>query len=204
MRRLDKLYLVLLILLGALVFFPLALPSSFSMKTEQDPRFAAIPLAIGGWKGTDEVIDERTYEILETKNVLSRSYQTSKGERVNLLLVGSSEDRRVAHPPEVCYLSSNYSILNENEEVINVSGHALPVKKFVAKDEKNPAHQEEVLYIYKSGKRFTTNYYAHQLQFAWDRLRRQDTNILLIRLSGSHPDSLRQFFSDFFPYFSAF
>lgn len=202
MFRFDKSYGMLLAVLAGLAFFPLDLPSSFSIDTAKDPRFAAVPLTVGEWRGTEDEVDDRTYEILETKNVLSRMYENPKGEKIHLLLVSSSEDRRVAHPPEVCYLSSNYAITNENEETMSIAGRELAVKKFVAQDEKDPAHHEEVLYVYKAGDRFTTNYYAHQFQFVMDRLRRRNSGVLLIRLSSPHQNSLRKFFSDFFPYFS--
>jgi hypothetical protein len=67
--------------------------------------------------GKDVPVDEKTYEILETRNVLSRIYENPKGEQIHLLLVGSRKDRRVAHPPEVCYLSYNFIIVDDEPMV---------------------------------------------------------------------------------------
>jgi len=195
-------YLIVLAVLGGLSLFPLALPSSFSIDTGLDPRFTSIPLQIGDWVGKDEKLDERTYEILETRNVLARIYENQGKGRVELLLVGSNKDRRVAHPPEVCYTSSHYEVVDSKQTSIKVSGRKIPVIEFVAKDQRNLDHREYVLYVYKVGARFTTNYYAQQLKFAWDRLTRQEPEVLLIRLSATTNQVFQEFLSQILPHLS--
>ena len=202
MFKWDKGYLIVLAVLGALSFFPLATPSFFSVDQTIDPRLKAIPFQIGDWVGQDVALDERTYEILETRNVLSRLYENSKKETVHLLLVGSEKDRRVAHPPEVCYTSSHYDIVRSKETSIEVSGTQIPVKEFVAEDQRNPQHEEQVLSVYKVGKLYTTNYYAQQLQFAWDNLTRQESEILLIRLSGMNAEPFQEFLAQILSHLS--
>ena len=198
----NRPYLLFLIVLVPLVLFPLALPSSFSIDTSLAPIFETIPLKVGHWQGKDVEIDERTYQILETRNVLSRLYSSSQGETVHLLVVASQKDRRVAHPPEVCYVSSNYTVLNEREETLQVGQAKIPVKEFIAQDKKNPAHSEKVIYVYKIGERFTTNYFSQQLQFAWDRLTRRESQVLLIRLAGREQSSFAQFLAEILPHLS--
>ena len=202
MLKPEKGYLVMLALLSGLAFFPLALPSSFSIDSGLDPRFKTIPYQIGNWTGKDETVDERTYEILETKNVLARMYENDQKDHVELLLVGSNKDRRVAHPPEVCYTSSHYEVVDSGEGSFDISGTPIPVKRFIAKDQRNLAHREHVIYVYKVGKRFTINYYAQQLKFAWDRLTRQESGVLLIRLSASSDKSFKEFLTQILPHLS--
>ena len=202
MPKLDKAYLIVLAVLGGLSFFPLATPSFFSIDQTVDPKFKTIPYQIGDWLGKDETLDERTYEILETRNVLARLYENSKKERIELLLVGSNKDRRVAHPPEVCYTSSHYEVVDSREKEFEISGTKIPVRQFVAKDQRNLEHREYVVYVYKVGSRFTTNYYAQQLRFAWDNLTRKETQILLIRLSGSTEGPFQEFLTQIFPHLS--
>ena len=184
MPRLDKPYWITTSLFGLMLLFPMALPQSFKVDEIKNPLFTAFPLELGPWKGKETPLDERTYEILETRNVLSRIYENPEGKKVHLLLVGSHKDRRVAHPPEVCYLSSNYMIVSAGAAQLKIKEQQIPVKEFVAKSERNPSDEESVLYLYKVGDRYTTNYYAQQLQFAWDRLGRRDSQVLLIRLAG--------------------
>jgi len=80
--------------------FPLAMPSAITIQAEKSAFFKEFPLHIASWSGVDIPPDERTLEILETRNVLSREYWQSDGEKIHLLLVSSQRDRRVAHPPE--------------------------------------------------------------------------------------------------------
>ncbi len=203
MFRLDKSFLTAAGLFGVLAMFPLATPNSFSIDQTVDPRFKTIPYTIGEWTGKDMALDKRTVEILETKNILSRTYTGPNNETVHLLLVGSNKDRRVAHPPEVCYTSSNFDILSSKKAEFNVLGQKIPVKQFLAEDQNNPKHKEHVLYFYQVGKRFTDNYYAQQLQFTLDTLSKQETQVLLIRLSGSSENSFQQLLEQILPHFSS-
>lgn len=193
-------YGVFITALLCLAFFPLALPSSFSLKEHPEGEFGQIPLVLGEWQGSGTELDERTYQILETRNVLSRLYKNQIGETIHLLLVGSHRDRRVAHPPEVCYTSSHYTITNTEDRQIEVGGLEIPVREFVAKNTKTQDQDEQILYVYKVGDRFTSNYYAQQLRFAWDRLSRNESQVLLIRLAGPDRKAFQAFLVQLFPH----
>ena len=181
--KLSKSFWGVLIFCAALNSFRLAMPTTFHVDETQNPVFQKFPYELGGWKGKEVPVDEKTYEILETRNVLSRLYENAAGQQMHLLLVGSFKDRRVAHPPEVCYLSSNFIILDEKEKTLPVDGEQIAVKSFLARNERHPEHEELVVYLYKVGDRFTTSYYSQQLQFAADRLAKRDSGVLLIRLA---------------------
>lgn len=193
----NKFYSVFLAVILGLCFFRLALPSSFSMDSAVDPLFSHFPKQLGAWVGEDTAVDERTYEILETRNVLSRLYQNQQGEKVDVLLVGSHKDRRVAHPPEVCYISSNFDVIDSGKKQIKLAnGNEVIAKEFTAENKKDKRDQQKVLYLYKVGDQFTTNYYAQQLFFALNMLKRQDSQVLLIRLAGRSEASLVAFLSE--------
>lgn len=202
MLKLNKAYLFALASCALLAAFPLSMPTAFHIDESRSPLFETFPMDLGSWKGTDDVVDERTYEILETRNVLSRTYEKPDGKKINLLIVGSFKDRRVAHPPEVCYLSSNFIIVDEKDDSVEAGG-PVSVKTFLAKNERNPDHQEKVVYLYKIGDRFTTSYYTQQLQFALDRLAKRESQVLLIRLSVPkqealiEPEAFKQTVQDF-------
>ena len=120
MFKITKPYLGMLIFLGGLNLFPLTPPVAFHLDESKSPFFETFPAEIGEWRGEDAPVDERTYEILETRNVLSRNYKNPDGGVVHLLMVGSFKDRRVAHPPEVCYMSSNFVIVDERQCVVGI------------------------------------------------------------------------------------
>lgn len=189
----DKPYWTVLCLFVGLAFFPLANPSSFRVDEVRSVAFDAFPMTLDSWIGKEMPVDQKTYEILETKNLISRLYQNKQGDKIHLLLVGSRKDRRVAHPPEVCYLSSNYAILAQREGRIRIQESEIPIKEFVARNEKDPQHEQQVLYVYKIGSRFTTSYYDQQLQFALDRLAKRDSEVLLIELAGRDRSKFAEF-----------
>ncbi|MBI4387901.1 MAG: EpsI family protein [Candidatus Omnitrophica bacterium] len=198
--KIDLPYLSLILVLVVLALFPLAMPSSWSIDTFRDPLFQKFPMILNDWKGDDVVLDERTYEILETRNVLSRWYVNPEGERIDLLIVGSPSDRRVAHPPEVCYISSNYDVTRTEEASVSFQNKQIPIKEFIAEDKKNPDHREEVLYVYKVGDVFTTNYYAQQFLFIFNRLTARGGQVYLIRLSSPKRVLLPEFLNLILPY----
>ena len=185
-------YLLFLSLLSVPMLFPLAAPFSSSIDSDQQ-IIQTVPKELGNWKGRDIPLDERTYEILETRNVLSRQYGNLKGEKVGLLIVSSNKDRRVAHPPEVCYITSNFAIVDERIEKFAFGNTWINLKRFTAQDKNNSLNREKVMYVYKVGNRYTANYFAQQLLFTWDRATRRESQILLIRLSGSEESAFKAF-----------
>lgn len=200
MPKPDKTYAGLLLFLAILCVFPLAIPSFSKIDATVDAFVKNVPLDIGSWKGRELEVDKRTYEILETRNIVSRIYENAKGDHLQLLLVGSKRDRRVAHPPEVCYVSSDFDILDQKGETFSVGDRQIPLREFVARDKRRPENQDEVMYFYKIGDKFTDNYYAQQFLFAMDRLTRKETKVLLVRLSGADKDILKEFLTQVLPY----
>lgn len=194
MVKFDRSLIFLYPLLGLIALLPIAKPSSFDIKSEKGDVYTEFPLNLDGWRGEDTPVDDNTYEILETKNVLSRVYTDPGGERVYLLLVSSKEDRRVAHPPEVCYLSSNFEILDQETYKMEAQDLGkIPVNVFVARPERRPEERQYVLYVYKVGGRYTTNYYSQQLRFALDRFSGGKSQVHLIRLAGRSKEALERF-----------
>lgn len=201
MRRLKSSYFCFG-LVALLLAFRLEMPFSMKIADEKSEFFKTFPMDIAAWKGTEVPPDEKTLEILETRNVLTRTYEKN-GMMVHLLLVSSRKDRRVAHPPEVCYVGSNFNILDQHEADLETPGGKITVKEFTAQQERQPDHHEEVLYLYRIGNRFTINYYAQQLQFALDKFTKNASEVLLIRVAGGSREAVRSFFDDLVPLLSA-
>lgn len=191
--KLPKSFFVVIATLAVLAMFPVAMPTSFHIDETKNPFFETFPTVLQDWKGTDAPVDRRTYEILETRNVLYRIYQNAKGEKVELLLVSSKKDRRVAHPPEVCFTGSHYVITDEKDRTFDWQGRKLPAREFIAKNEQDPRDVQSVLYFYKVGKTFTSNYYKQQLRFAVDRMTNRSSDVLLIRLSAARSETFPAF-----------
>lgn len=148
-------------------------------------RLEDIPLELGEWQGKDISISERTYEILETKDVLIREYTSARGEKVVLVIVYSGVNRGSFHPPEICYLGGGRELLDKGFEEIELaepgkSSSAMQVNRLLMEDK---AGREIAWYWFTGGRRVTANYYRQQCYFIWDEFRRRHAGGTLIRVS---------------------
>ena len=90
------------------VFFVLAIITyvfSSNPPLQENSQYAKqLPLFLDGWIGKDFEVDGRTLELLETDDVLLREYMKVESSPVQLCVVYASNNRKVAHPPEICYM----------------------------------------------------------------------------------------------------
>lgn len=158
-------------------------------------QVAGIPHRIGQWQGTDMPVEERTYEILETRDVLYRAYRHPRERAgVDLCIVFSATNRKAPHPPEVCYTGSGAHVdrrppeilrFAENGGVRDLQGNCLGVVR--------GGTRELVLYWYLAGKELTTRYYGQQAKLLWAQLLGRPTQAAMIRYSTViHEESSEQ------------
>jgi EpsI family protein len=158
-------------------------------------KAANIPLVAGEWYGVEEPISEETKRILETDDVITRSYSVL-GENeppVQMAVVYSPDNRRVAHPPEVCYKGAGW----ECSEKVIVEHEGIPplVRLKLAS---NRSSQDVVLYCYKAGDDMTANYYRQQFNIITNQILMKATSSALLRFSTgvmpneSHKDAERR------------
>jgi EpsI family protein len=136
------------------------------------------PLKIGEWQGKDIPIPERDYEILETRNLFVREYKNRKNESVYLYLIYSEDNRKVSHPPEVCFLGSGMTITDKSP--IKILNSINAIKMLVEKQNV----REMVVYWFKAGRLYTDNYLKQQIKIVIDRIFGKRTAGALIRLSA--------------------
>lgn len=145
-------------------------------------RILNFPIEIGEWKGTDIPLDERTYAILETRNVVMREYNDPTGKKVYLYIVASEINRRVSHPPEVCYTGDGVEILESQKLEFLVPGLKEPllVNRFLSRKDGNEAL---VFYWYKAGDKFTSHYLSQQAKVMVNKVIGKTATASLIRIS---------------------
>jgi len=143
---------------------------------------ARFPKEIGDWKAKDIPLDERTYTVLETKNVVMREYRNPRGEKVYLYIVYSDVNRRVSHPPEVCYTGGGIDISEKEHARFSVPGFGkeLRVNSFVSGKD---GQKSLVYYWYKAGDKFTTHYLTQQIKAGLNQLMGKKSSTALIRIS---------------------
>lgn len=141
-------------------------------------KVSDFPLRVGDWQGKDLTIAEQDYAILETRNLFVREYKNKKGDSVHLYLIYSEDNRKVSHPPEVCFLGSGMTITDKSQT--EVADSIKVVKLLVEKSNV----REMVVYWFKAGNLYTDNYLSQQLKVVLDRLLRKRTAGALIRVSA--------------------
>jgi len=151
---------------------------------------ARIPITLGKWTGSDRTMDERVYEILGTRDVLSRVYANDAGQIVQLVIVLAQQTRKRTHPPEQCFAGEGYTMETSDErEVRAASGEAarkLAVRELILDrwDGKRLAW-----YFYKSGSHLSTSYWLHQAGLALRKMANPNAADILVRVDTNVPDS---------------
>ena len=121
-----------------------------------------IPLEVGLWRGIESPIDEATKEILETDDIIIRKYSSDSDDSdVVLAVVYSKSDRKVAHPPPICYTGAGWLVEEEVAVPLELNGVEHEVMR-VSIEKYNKRHL--VLYWYKCGDDYVGSHEWAQLK----------------------------------------
>ena len=141
------------------------------------------PNVIGDWTAVELPITEKEYEILETRNALTRRYTNSKGEELSLFIVYSQNNHKVSHPPEICYTGSGATVISKQPISINIANGVLLDGNKVIVD--RVRSQQVLYYWFKVGNSYTASYWKQQILIALKTLTGQSSSSALIRLSAT-------------------
>ena len=134
------------------------------------------PKQIGEWSSQDIALDKRVYDLLETDNLIMRNYTDPDGRLINLYIIYSRTNRKVAHPPEICLQGDGALITGKRPVKLTDS---ITATELILDGNKN---KEITLYWYKAGKKFTNDYVKQQLDMSLKIITGQKTSIAMIRL----------------------
>ncbi|MBP7216514.1 MAG: EpsI family protein [Candidatus Omnitrophica bacterium] len=150
---------------------------SSGMGSSDRIKVADFPKAIGAWSSVDIPLSERDFQILETRNLILREYSNPTGSKIYLYIIYSEENRKVTHPPEVCYLGSGSTIANKT--LVKVSDGMRANRLLIEKGNE----QQLAVYWFKAGNLSTDQYLKQQVKIVIDRLLGKKTSGALIRVS---------------------
>ena len=160
----------------------IAIPFYYFVPEVKDiAQVSGLPLQIGEWKGTELEVDELVYKILETRNLVVREYESTSGEKVYLYIVYSQENRKVSHPPEVCFVGGGSTVAEKVTMPLHISTEKNINVNQLTIEQRNLKNL--VIYWYKAGSQHTASYLKQQLNIALDMLRLKRTSSALIRVS---------------------
>ena len=140
------------------------------------------PKSLGDWASVDLPITSDQKAILETDNVFVRRYtHRHDGREVYLFIVYSQHNRKVAHPPEVCYAGSGMSVLDSVKDKISVGGDEIEANRLRLGKK---GSEQIINYWFKVGDRFTANYWKQQALVAFYALIGRPAGSALVRISA--------------------
>jgi len=176
-------YLVILMLLMAVGF--LSWRVYFRTYRQSDTlNIHHFPKMIGDWTSEELPITDDEKALLETDNVFVRRYTNSINEEVFLFIVYSQNNRKVSHPPEICYTGGGATILSSVHDTIPATAETLHVDVQRLKIERGRVTQI-FAYWFKVGNSFTSNYWKQQALIAYKSLIGQPSSSALIRISST-------------------
>jgi EpsI family protein len=171
-----KFYIVVGVLcLAAFIGLSSYLPTRF--ESGDQVQVTAFPMKVGVWQGKDMPLTDRDYAILETRNLIMRQYTDPAGRWILLYIIYSGDNRKVLHPPEVCYLGGGATITEKGTLAISPK---IQANKMVTE---LSGGQQLVVYWYKACAFNTPKYFDQQINAAIARLLGKKTSSAMIRLS---------------------
>ncbi|HFD32709.1 MAG TPA: EpsI family protein [Gammaproteobacteria bacterium] len=187
MTNLKLRYLIAAILIAATAAVVSALQYNSSQDEGATGRafLQTIPMQIGEWKGYDVPLDEKVYEILETRAIINRNYVNKAGKTLQLSIVHYNDTKVDFHAPEACLGGRGEHTKKIVKKIpIKRDGNSstLEIAEILAS---NPNSNNSVsYYFYKAGSFMGQNYIKMRLNIAKNRLFRKNKSGSLIRVSG--------------------
>ena len=174
----NKNFFIVIVILAAVTLVSLLsyLPARFDAAAKI--KVSEFPKSFGAWTSTDIPVEEKAYEILETRNLFVREYKNPSGDALYLYVVYSEDNRKVSHPPEVCLMGSGVTITDKSP--LQITDSIKATKLIVEKADA----RELVVYWYKAGALNTDKYLKQQLKVVLDRMFGKRTSGALIRISA--------------------
>ncbi len=142
----------------------------------------SFPQKIAGWSAEEIPISEKEKAILETDNVFVRRYTNAQKEEIYLFIVYSQNNRKVSHPPEVCYTGSGATIVNHVPDSFSTDSSLADITVNRVTVEQGRERQI-FFYWFKVGDAFTPNYWKQQGLIALKSFLGQPSSSALIRIS---------------------
>ena len=179
MSNFTKRYIIAVILLSiiAVVTF-----GAYSTRDNSGVLYAQdVPMIVGDWYGRDIPMDERTYEVLETKDAFMREYVNPSGGKVLLAVVCAANNRKVTHPPEVCFAGGGWSRTSKDIQTVRAGSKTVKANRLILQKD---TETQVALYLYKAGEKLTPNYYLQQFNIILNGMLHKNVSSALMRISS--------------------
>lgn len=164
----------------------LAASAAFTLRVAR-PRAIAparlverVPRDCAGWQGVDSPLTDRQYELLETRDVLFRSYLRAGEPEVLACVALSGTDGKAAHPPEICYRGQGFEILDQRRVEVEIAGRHRQIDRLRIRRDRL---ELLVWSWYRVGDEETPDWWREQQLALSHTLRGHDERAALLRFS---------------------
>lgn len=156
--------------------------ASFENSGSASGEIARIPQSLGKWTGTDVLLDEQVYRILETRSIIHRNYRSVAGD-VFLSIVHYPETKVDFHAPEGCLAGKGIQI-SKSVRKIRI-WHQGQEKEIMLNQliRRNGEYEELIYYFYKAGDFMGEGYMRLRLSLVLNRFFSNSRSGSLIRVS---------------------
>lgn len=167
-----------------------------------------VPMRVGEWQGEEFPLEERTYDILETRAIIHRSFRSFEGENAFLSVVHYHDTKVGFHQPEECLGGIGLKTEKTTKAISLRSGDETISFNLARVVSTHQNGKSLVYYFYKAGPFVGSNYMMMRLNIAANKMMRNDTKGSLIRIStelipgreNNAETLLLGFLQDLFPY----
>jgi len=141
-----------------------------------------VPQRIGEWVAIDErPPSKQEVEILETEAILTRTYSRGAPPDVDLSLVFAQDNRRVAHPPEICYKGAGWTVESNQVTEFPVEERSFYANRLLLV---RGGKRMLVVYWFKAGPYYCASYLRMQWNIVRLHLTRRGSSSALVRVSA--------------------
>ena len=167
---------------GAAFVLNRTVPSTWTQQMARGTMPATVQLDGLRWDSYDLTMDDKTLDILETRDYLYRRYVTAGAQPIDFCVVFSRDNRKGTHPPDLCLEGGGQDIVAKGDVVLGhvegrgeIRGRSLVVQ--------NGNQREYFLYVYKCGDQYTPSFWKQQLVIFSQGLLGRNPSGALIRVS---------------------
>ncbi|MDX9701530.1 MAG: EpsI family protein [Candidatus Auribacterota bacterium] len=145
----------------------------------------SLPMIIDSMNAREIEMDQKTLDILETTDVTFREYSAPDRIPIYLCIIFSENNRKVAHPPELCLSGGGSNV----EQKIQINFDTSIKRNFDAQRliVNHGSGKWMYLYWYKTGSFYSSKYMLQQFLAAVTQLIHRSSSCALIRLSTPIP-----------------
>lgn len=140
----------------------------------------AAPVHLGLWVGASLAVTDQTRDLVETDQVALMEYRLGSEPPVWLAQVAGVGNRAAFHPPELCYVGSQFEVLEREPITILVGGEPQRLMRLVIAQQ---GERFEAWYWFTANDRVTPSYYQQQWWLILDTVRQQPVSGTLVRIS---------------------